>query len=274
MIENGTRADTVRRRIVDKGDLPSNEANYIFVSTGTSTTENGVEVPNTKVGNIIDIVNSDDKIVQRAANATNATNATNSTNATNVTNQINGKEIKNIFEDDGITVKTAKEATNASFAVNIYNDIKEEYSSLSLALLNLVYPIGSIYITMEENNPANFLGGTWERFAAGRTLVGVGDDPDIPGFNFNKPGLLGGEAKHTLTIEEMPNHDHAQRVNNQEVARMPSDEATGIKGNVFVTENRDIKRQSSAILTISNGGGVAHNNLQPYITVNMWKRIK
>ena len=268
MIENGTRADTVRRRIVDKGDLPSNEANYIFVSTGTSTTENGVEVPNTKVGNIIDIVNSDDKIVQRAANATN------STNATNVTNQINGKEIKNIFEDDGITVKKAKEATNASSAVNIYNDINKEYSSLSLALLKLVYPIGSIYITMEENNPANFLGGTWERFAAGRTLVGVGIDPNIPGFDFDEPGILGGEAKHTLTIEEMPNHDHTQRVNDQEIARMPSGEATGIKGNVFVTENRDVKTHSSAILTTSNGGGVAHNNLQPYITVNMWKRIK
>lgn len=272
MIENGTRADAVRRRIVDKGDLPSNEANYIFASTGTSTTENGVEVPNTKVGNIIDIVNSElntsDKIVQRSANAIN------STNATNVTNQINGKEIKNIFEDDGITVKKAKEATNASFAINIYNDIKKEYSSLSLALLELVYPIDSIYITTGENNPADFLGGTWERFAAGRTLVGVGIDPDISGFDFDEPGIPGGEAKHTLTIEEMPNHDHAQRVSNQEVARMPSDEATGIKGNVFVTENRDIKRQSSAILTTSNGGGVAHNNLQPYITVNMWKRIK
>lgn len=268
MIENGTRADTVRRRIVDKGDLPSNEANYIFASTGTSTTENGVEVPNTKVGNIIDIVNSElntsDKIVQRAAN---------STNATNVTNQINGKEIKNIFEDDGITVKKAKEATNASFAVNIYDDIKKEYSSLSLALLKLVYPIGSIYITTEEKNPTDFLGGTWERFAAGRTLVGVGTDSNISGFDFDEPGILGGEAKHTLTIEEMPEHDHIENIDDGHNALSKIIVGTGTEKYAFQKESFN-SSTSTFIRTSSEGGGQAHNNLQPYITVNMWKRIK
>lgn len=270
MIENGTRADAVRRRIVDKGDLPSNEANYIFASTGTSTTENGVEVPNTKVGNIIDIVNSElntsDKIVQRSANAIN------STNATNVTNQINGKKIKDIFEDDGITVKKAKEAATASNAINIYNNKKGEYSPLTTAILNLVYPVGSIYITMEEKNPTDFLGGTWERFAAGRTLVGVGTDSDITGFDFDEPEILGGEAKHTLTINEIPLHDHKECIDS-DYAYDPVETATGSTTKTF--EKRDFTTSYKIPLrTSKEGGGQAHNNLQPYITVNMWKRIK
>lgn len=271
MIENGTRADAVRRRIVDKGDLPSNEANYIFASTGTSTTENGVEVPNTKVGNIIDIVNSElntsDKIVQRSANAIN------STNATNVTNQINGKKIKDIFEDDGITVKKAKEAATASNAINIYDNKKGEYSHLTTAILNLVYPVGSIYITTEEKNPTDFLGGTWERFAAGRTLVGVGTDSNITGFDFDKPGIPGGEAKHTLTIAEMPEHDHIENIDDGHNALLKIIDGTGTEKYTFQKESF-ASSASYFIRTSSEGRGQAHNNLQPYITVNMWRRIK
>lgn len=92
-------------------------------------------------------------------------------------------------------------------------------------LLDTVYPVGSIYITTDDTSPASFLGGEWERYAQGRTLVGVaptgkvadlhkykdangGNDPWMDtvwgGYDdstiqklFSKPDLYPGEARHS-----------------------------------------------------------------------------
>lgn len=41
-------------------------------------------------------------------------------------------------------------------------------------ILDAMYPVGSVYITADKNNPGNFIGGTWEQFGQGRTLIGEG----------------------------------------------------------------------------------------------------
>ena len=65
--------------------------------------------------------------------------------------------------------------------------------SLDFAGLGTMFiPIGSIYQSTEATNPATFMGGTWERFGNGKTLIGV-DEGDS---DFNTPHKIGGAKTH------------------------------------------------------------------------------
>lgn len=71
--------------------------------------------------------------------------------------------------------------------------------------LNKIYPVGAIYLSINNVNPGTLFGGTWERFGQGRVLVGVNESDS----SFNQPKKTGGEKTHTLTASEMPAHNHA-----------------------------------------------------------------
>ena len=77
------------------------------------------------------------------------------------------------------------------------------YTSNSLVsdLLNRVYPVGSIYMSAVNVSPASFLGGTWQAIEQGRMLMAAGSSWQA--------GTTGGAAYHTLTVAEMPAHDHS-----------------------------------------------------------------
>ena len=70
----------------------------------------------------------------------------------------------------------------------------DTYQPLVDALLALIYPVGSIYMSVNDTNPATFLGGTWVRWGQGRVPVGV----DASDTDFNAPGKTGGEKNHTI----------------------------------------------------------------------------
>lgn len=123
-------------------------------------------------------------------------------------------------------------------------------------LLNKIYPVGSVYISVNSTNPGNFLGGTWVEFGQGKTLVGVNTSDS----NFNTVEKTGGEATHKLTISEMPSHNH---YNDTWAANASGSQYLYFYGQRGTPGNR---------YTGSTGGGGAHNNLQPYITVYFWKR--
>ena len=63
------------------------------------------------------------------------------------------------------------------------------------------WPVGSIYLSVNNTNPSSYFGGTWEQIAKGRTLVGV----DTSDTDFNTVKKIGGEKTHKLTINEMDN---------------------------------------------------------------------
>ena len=73
----------------------------------------------------------------------------------------------------------------------------------------MLYPVGSIYITTNEQNPSEYIGGKWERYGEGRAIVGAGTGTDENNvqkmFEINETG---GEYEHILTVDEMPNHYH------------------------------------------------------------------
>lgn len=78
------------------------------------------------------------------------------------------------------------------------NDLK----SSSTVDFNSIYPVGYVYISTESTSPADLFGiGTWEPLNEGRVLIGANSTYTA--------GSKGGEASHTLTVNEMPSHNHS-----------------------------------------------------------------
>ena len=132
-------------------------------------------------------------------------------------------------------------------------------NNMQVELMKLVFPIGSTYITQTNTNPSEILKfGTWER-VKGKVLVGLDEDDT----DFNTIGKTGGEKTHTLTVDEMPAHNHSAKFC----------EGTGVYS-VFPKGNGSNPEWGGSTNTIANTGeGQAHNILQPYEVVGyMWKR--
>lgn len=128
---------------------------------------------------------------------------------------------------------------------------------------NLIYPVGSVYISIKATNPSTYFGGTWERIQD-RFLLASGSSYSA--------GSTGGEAKHTLTTNEMPSHDHVGLFVDTTQIRW----GTNTGNNAINLQNIPNPftagtTTSSSIHTASTGGSQAHNNMPPYIAVYMWK---
>ena len=105
---------------------------------------------------------------------------------------------------NGTTWTALKDSTGVKPAEGAYwHALSNFYTSNSLVndLLNRVYPVGSIYMSVVNVSPASFLGGTWQAIEQGRMLMAAGSSWQA--------GTTGGAAYHTLTVREMPAHDHS-----------------------------------------------------------------
>ena len=134
-------------------------------------------------------------------------------------------------------------------------------------LLNKIYPVGVVYITYNNVNPGTFLGGTWERFGQGRTLVGEGTGNDGSTSMAFTTESTGGEYKHKLTVDEMPSHRHGTP--RPEYYASITNTNTGY--GALKTSNPVIGIQSG-FGTSNIGEDQSHNNVQPYIVVYFWRR--
>lgn len=122
--------------------------------------------------------------------------------------------------------------------------------------VNLIYPIGAVYISINSTNPSNIFGGSWERIK-GKMLIGV-DEADT---DFKQSGLSGGEKEHTLTIDESAPHSHILGTSTQN----PS-------GSYDIAVNAKGFSNNLNVSTSSTGGGQPHNNMPPYYTVYIFVR--
>lgn len=135
-------------------------------------------------------------------------------------------------------------------------DAEELTAAMVMAImLNTLWPVGSIYINTSNTNPGTFLGGTWAAFGAGRVPVGF----DSGQTEFDTDEETGGAKTHTLATSEIPSHSHT-------VDARTSKFGASV-GTVWSKNTPDTSSTTDA-----TGGGGAHNNLQPYIVVRMWKR--
>jgi len=175
--------------------------------------------------------------------------------------------------------------------------LAEVKSTTKKELLDENHPVGSIYISETNTNPSTLFGGTWVAYGQGRTLVGVGNGNDGTTSKSFIVGSTGGEYNHLLTTNEMPSHTHTQNAHSHDSRIYLGGYAgwqTGTIKDYYVQDlffghvknpDASIYKGPSALgsmgittlVTATNqntGGGQRHNNIQPYITVYMWKRTK
>lgn len=130
-------------------------------------------------------------------------------------------------------------------------------TDLTKQLFLLMHRVGDIIFSTSDENPSTIYGGTWVAWGKGQVPVGV----DTSDSDFNTVEKTGGEKEHTLTVDEMPSHKHDF---GQQFATTSN--LSGAYGYYMIagTQTDVIK---------NTGGNQPHNNLQPYITCYMWKRI-
>lgn len=130
-----------------------------------------------------------------------------------------------------------------------------------------IYPVGSIYMSVNAVDPANLFGGTWERVKE-RFLLGAGDT--------HTAGSTGGEFEHKLKEAEMPLHNHIERIQagNGGIANAVTDPSItpGHTRGVVLKDNSWTEIASMNITTTNTGGDEPHNNTPPYLAVYIWKR--
>lgn len=141
---------------------------------------------------------------------------------------------------------------------------------VSYFIINVVYPVGSLYFTTANVDPNVFMNfGTWQRYAQGRAIVGVGNCTDDVGFTTGATvGQEFGRWYHTLSTSELPPHDHANGAFN----KLLSVDGTGTVTAVDNSANQvNINGSGGTIQSV--GGGTAHVNFQPSVGVYVWRRI-
>jgi hypothetical protein len=190
------------------------------------------------------------------------------TEFSNIVTAINSKADTNGNASNAFSAATAATGTNNNqVATTAYVQDEVGNFNTQAQILLAAYPVGAVYITVVDTNPGTLFGGTWSSFATGRTLVGL----DSSDSQFDTIEETGGANTHTLTEAEMPEHKHLSP--NKDCQSYGGVYGTGTGTvNTWCDTNGISTNNTDAPYGQPVGGDGAHNNLQPYITVYMWKR--
>lgn len=234
------------------------------------------------------------------------------------------EQTQNVEKINGTLDDVRTDYKNADQAILLQlNTLSNQLSNL----LDEAHPVGSLYLSTSDQNPAEFLGGQWEAYAQGRTLIGAGTGTDNNGVSMDFTAESdGGEYMHTLSAVEMPNHSHLvpggtyttstngnhqhsgttdgagnhthayTNAENASISTIGVDTyitGTAISSINFVTNGSNTSESGwhahnfttnaagnhNHNVTIpdkntsASGESQAHNNVQPYITVYIWRRV-
>ena len=179
---------------------------------------------------------------------------------------------------------------------NLTQDVVELQTyieNIKTNIIDFIYPVGSIYMSVNNVSPATFLGGKWEQIQD-TFLLSAGSK--------HSAGSIGGEETHTLSVAETPAHTHTRGTMDitgtiRVVGSLSSSGWTvnTQTGGAFyeIVQNSSVQTFAQCVEntndntsyagfqasrnwtgeTSSVGGNTAHNNMPPYLTVYMWKRI-
>lgn len=162
------------------------------------------------------------------------------------------KNNANVLTINGdLAINSIKENTSSTklLVANGSTVTYRDWNKLVNSIKSAMYPVGSVYITYNNVNPGTFLGGTWERFGQGRTLVGEGTGNDGSTSMSFTANDTGGEYIHSLLRDEIGYIYYGALLNSN--------------GNQMGVHDHDDKMKKAKIPL-----------LQPYITVYFWHRIK
>ena len=179
-----------------------------------------------------------------------------------------GNNANQLTVNGKLKVNSISENTSSNHVlVNNGSEIQyRDWNKLVNSIKSAMYPVGSVYITYNNVNPGTFLGGTWERFGQGRTLVGEGTGNDGSTSMSFTTDSHGGEYKHLLTIDEMPSHSH-------NITLPVSTNWSGNGGSAYQLNNTMTDNITMNYIK-TTGNSNSHNNVQPYIVVFFWRRLK
>jgi microcystin-dependent protein len=186
---------------------------------------------------------------------------------------------------------------------NAFTQVQNDIAALqgemptSATIVDLIYPVGSIYLSVNSTNPAQLFGGSWQQISQGRMLMGAATQGSIQQNTGNTGlfgtldsnelnykfgvGQLGGKYRHTLTAAEsgLPSHVHPAGTD-RAYASAPAGTTIGEKGAAsgtafyapsIASDSNWYTQQNTG----SNNTAAAqnpHNNMPPYMTVNIWER--
>lgn len=131
----------------------------------------------------------------------------------------------------------------------------------------ILYPVGSIYMSTNSQNPSEYLGGEWEAYGEGRTIVGVGKsdmefkEAQTGGHSsYDMRALLGAVQSNPSTLgypmsPKVPNYNYTYAV-----------VTSSYKSNIAYSS----VNHSTFVVTTTGG---QYSALQPYITTYIWKRV-
>ena len=186
------------------------------------------------------------------------------------------------FGKDGKSLTFFGQDSNQKDTLTVLGDI------VAPMFLNKIFPVGAVYITYDNNNPGNFLGGTWERFGQGRTLVGEGTGNDGSTSMSFTTGQANGFYNVHLSKENIPNYqigdipcivpDSHYLWNNNGISavnvRKEQDSREGIRptSDNKINSNSDEFQNGWNITT--NGGNIPFEIMQPFIVTFFWLRVK
>ena len=273
---------------------------------------NGYNITATKfIGNLQGKADSaaNADLAAKATTAENANNANNSSVANKLGTSTVGSATKPVYINNGVasavsvdlstlapkaspgltgtpTAPTANVDTNNT-QIATCGFVRNAIAKFApmLDTMKKIYPVGSIYMSTVSTNPATLFGfGTWEAMPAGRVLLAQGKSSWGTTYN---AGSTGGEATHQLTGGEIPSHNHTGSINtagehtHSLTLKALWGDGNG-SGNGWAGDTRDGGSRTNTFSTVGNhthtvtinstGSGQPHNNLQPYISVYMWKR--
>lgn len=184
----------------------------------------------------------------------------------------NGGEISKFIDSNAVDAKVNVEKVRAEGAEKALSD-RIDSLTVPSQLIDIVYPVGAIYISTVNTSPKTLFNvGEWQQIKD-RFLLAAGDT--------YAAGSTGGEAKHKLTYAELPSTSgdivmHGATTGTQ-VAGVGGCFTPAVKVNNRYLGRQDLTNSGAdSIYKIrySNGGNdEAHNNMPPYLTVYMWKRI-
>lgn len=126
-------------------------------------------------------------------------------------------------------------------------------------LLDMFYPIGAIFITTVNTNPSSYMGGTWVRFGNGQTLVGVNESDT----DFSTVQKTGGAKSHTIDYPNFPARSTIQKSWKGGPVSYSAWQGGNVSAGTWIV---------STPYDMGESFGQPISNLQPYITVYMWKR--
>ena len=138
-------------------------------------------------------------------------------------------------------------------------------------LIDIIYPVGSIYMSINSTNPGTLFGGTWSSWGTGKVPVGI----DTGDSDFNTPEKTGGAKTVSLVSTSLPNLNTDKGSNGIELRGQVDGNMVGQRGSTVAWGAGSNGTTYSANTTWGIGvrsSATPHNNLQPYITCYMWKR--